>query len=121
MGFNEIKDGINLSVIKTDKFKTICIGVLIRTKLDRKYVTFNAMLPNMLLSGCEKYKTIREINLKTEEMNGSNFYADIMKKGDNQILEFLIEFPENIKDLSEIIEFLSNIILKPLAPFGIFK
>lgn len=121
MGFNEIKDGINLNVIKCDKFKTICIGVLIRTKLDKKYVTFNAMLPNLLLNGCEKYKTIREINLKTEEMNGSDFFADIMKKGDNQILEFLIEFPETIKDKSIIVEFLADIILKPLAPFGTFK
>lgn len=121
MGFIEIKDGINLNVIKTDKFKTICIAILIRTKLDRKTVTLNAMLPSLLLNGCEKYKTVREINLKTEEMNGSNFYADVMKKGDNQILEFLIEFSENMKDKSEIIDFLCNIILKPLEILNSFN
>lgn len=121
MGFNKIKEGINLNVITTDKFKTICIGVLIRTKLNKNYVTFNAMLPNLLLNGCEKYKTIREINLKTEQMHGSSFYADILKKGDNQILEFLIEFPNNIDDKTEIFKFLTDVILNPLANMGSFK
>lgn len=121
MEFIEIKDGINLKVIKSDKFKTICFAILIRTSLNRKNVTFNSMIPNLLLNGCEKYKTIREINLKTEEMYGSNFYADVMKKGDNQILEFLFEVSNSFEDLSEIIDFLTNIILKPLKEQNSFK
>lgn len=115
MSFIQIEEGINIKTISTKKFKTIAFAVLIRQKLNRKTATFNAVLSNILLNGSEKYKTVRDINIKIEEMAGSDFYGDIIKKGDNQILEFLIEFPENKVEIDEAMEFLAEIILKPLT------
>lgn len=116
-----IENGINIKVINTNKFKTICIAVLLRQELNRKYVTYNAMLPKILTMGCEKYKSIRDISIKTEEMYGTYIHSDILKKGDNQVIEFLIEFVEDKVHLEDIFEFLKEIILNPLVENGQFK
>ena len=114
-------NGINIKVIDTNKFKTICIAFLLRQSLDREYVTYNAMLSKILTMGCEKYKTIKDISIKTEEMYGAYIHSDILKKGDNQIIEFLIEFAEDKVNLEEIILFLKEIILNPLTEDNGFK
>lgn len=117
----KLQDGVNLNIIKTRKFKTICIAVLFKQKLDKKYATLNALLPIILYKGSKKYNSINKICIKTEEMFGASFYTDIMKKGDNQILEFLIEFiPEFVK-IDEVTEFLSEVILNPLVEESSFN
>ncbi len=65
--------------------------------------------------GCKKYKTTRQMNIKIEEMYGAYIYSDILKKGDNQIIEVLIEFLEDKVCLEEIFSFLKEIILNPLV------
>lgn len=85
-----IDNGINIKVINTNKFKTICIAFLLRQSLDRDYATYNAILSKILTMGCKKYKTIKDISIQTEEMYGSYIHSDILKKGDNQIIEILI-------------------------------
>lgn len=121
MTFSEIQKGINLNIIQTNKFKTISIAILFKQKLDKKTATLNALIPTILYKGCEKYKSIKEICIKTEEMYGTSFYTDIMKKGDYQLIEFLIEFVPHHVDLSEIIDFLNEIILCPLVENSGFK
>ncbi|WP_250278669.1 EF-P 5-aminopentanol modification-associated protein YfmF [[Clostridium] colinum] len=116
-----IDNGINVKVINTDKFKTICIAFLLRQSLDRKYVTYNSILSKILTMGCEKYKTIRDINIKIEEMYGAYIHSDILKKGDNQIIEVLIEFSEDKVSLEEAFLFLKEIILNPLVENEGFK
>lgn len=117
----ELQKGINLNIIKTTKFKTICIVILFKQKLDKKYATFNALLPTILYKGCQKYNSINKIFTETEEMFGASFYTDIMKKGDNQLIEFLIEFVPEFVDLSQIVDFLNEVILHPLVQDNSFK
>lgn len=107
--------GININVIKTNKFKTTCITFLLKQKLDREKVTYNALLSKILMLGCEKYKSIKEINLKSELMFGTTFHIDILKKGENQIIEVFCEFISNKVNLYEILEFFKNILLEPLV------
>ena len=42
----EIKRGINLHVIKTNKFKTNLLSVFLSTPLKKEKVTKNALIPN---------------------------------------------------------------------------
>lgn len=112
---------INIQSINTHKFKTNCIYFFIIQKLDRKYVTYNALISKILIMGCKKYKTIRDINVKMEEMYGSSISSNILKKGNYQIIEFLIEFNSYKVKLEEIITFLKDIILNPLVEDEGFK
>lgn len=116
-----IDNGINIKVINTNKFKTICIAFLLRQSLDRDYATYNAILSKILTMGCKKYKTIKDISIKTEEMYGSYIHSDILKKGDNQIIEILIEFIDNKVYIEDIFLLLKEIILNPLIEDGGFN
>ena len=87
----EIKKGINLHIIETDKFKTNLIAVFLTTELNRENVTKNALISSVLRRGSKSMKTQEEISKQMEEMYGAIFDCGIDKMGDNQVLKFYIE------------------------------
>lgn len=88
---DEIKKGIKLHLIETDKFKTNLITVFITTPINRETVTLNTMIPAVLKRGTNNLKTQEEVNKNLEEMYGAEFDCGIDKAGDNQVLKFYIE------------------------------
>lgn len=115
----EIKKGIKLNILQTNKFKTNLIAIMLTTKLDRENVTKNALIPAVLKRGTKTLKTQEEINKKLEEMYGASLDCGLDKTGDNQVLKFYIEsvndefLPENSenmlkKSLEQIFEFVFN-------------
>lgn len=115
----EIKKGIKLNILKTNKFKTNLIAIMLTTKLDRENVTKNALIPAVLKRGTKTLKTQEEINKKLEEMYGASLDCGLDKTGDNQVLKFYIEtvndefLPQNSEDmlkksLEKIFEFVFN-------------
>ena len=64
MDYNEsnIKNGIKLHTVKTEKFKTNLIAVMLTTKLDKENVTKNALIPAVLRRGTASLNTLEEIN-----------------------------------------------------------
>ena len=87
----EIKKGIKLHVIRTDKFKTNLMAVFLTTKLTRENVTKNALISMVLRRGSKTMKTQEEISKSMEEMYGAIFDCGLDKTGDNQVLKFYIE------------------------------
>lgn len=87
----ELKQGIKLHTIKTDKFKTNLVAVFLTTKLSRKNVTKNALISMILRRGCKRMPTQEEISKTMEEMYGASFDCGLDKTGDNQVLKFYIE------------------------------
>ena len=115
----EIKKGIKLNILQTNKFKTNLIAIMLTTKLDRENVTKNALIPAVLRRGTKTLKTQEEINKKLEEMYGASLDCGLDKTGDNQVLKFYIEtvndefLPQNSEDmlkksLEQIFEFVFN-------------
>ncbi len=88
---NDIKKGIKLHVLKTDKFKTNLIAVFLTTALQRETVTKNALISAVLRRGTNTMKTQEEISKKLEELYGASFDCGADKTGDNQVLKFYIE------------------------------
>ncbi len=107
--------------VKTSKFKTVSISAVIRIPLERKFVTYNALLPYVLKRGSKKYDTMRKINLKTDEFLGAVFDANVLKKGEEQILQFFIEVIDKKEFTEKAVEFLSEIITRPLVENNSFK
>lgn len=87
----EIKKGIKLHTINTNKFKTNLISIILTTKLNKENVTKNAIIPAVLRRGTANLKTLEEINKKLEEMYGASLDCGLDKTGDNQVLKFYIE------------------------------
>ena len=124
----EIKKGITVHSIETDKFKTNLIAIFLTTPLTREYVTFNAVLSAILRRGSKTMPTQEEISKTLEEMYGASFDSGINKTGDNHILKFYLEsindefLPQNQEDMAKIsIQKLTEIVFNPYLEEGIFK
>ncbi len=124
----DIKNGIKLHKIQTDKFKTNLIAVMLTTKLERESVTKNALIPAILRRGTAKLNTQEEINKKLEEMYGASFDCGLDKTGDNQVLKFYIEtvndefLPQDAENmLKTSLENIFDIVLNPYLESNCFK
>ena len=123
----EVKQGIKLHTIKTDKFKTNLIAVFLTTSLTRENVTKNSLIPAILRRGSKKLKTQEELSKTLEEMYGASFDCGIDKTGDNQVIRFYIEtvndnyLPKKEEILQKSIETLLEIVFNPYEENGGFK
>lgn len=121
----EIGKNVKLTLIPESKFKTNLISVYIQRKLDRNEVTKNALLPGILKSGCNKYKTLGQLTDREEELYGSYLHAGASKRGESQVLGFsILSVNEKYlyeKILGQCIEFLNEIINNPLVIDGGFN
>lgn len=124
----EIKKGINLHTIKTDKFKTNLIAVFLTTKLTKKDVTKNALVSTILRRGSKNMPTQEEISKQMEEMYGASFDCGLDKTGDNQVLKFYIEvlndnfLPKTDENLlNDAIKKMLEIVFNPYIENDSFK
>lgn len=125
----EIKRGIKLHLIETNKFKTNLITVVITMPLSRENVTLNTLIPAVLKRGTKELNSQEEISKKLEEMYGAEFNCGIEKIGDNHVLKFYLETlndnfipKEDKKNLSkEGLNLLLDIIFNPFLENGSFK
>ena len=124
----EIKKGIKLHVLKTDKFKTNLMAVFLTTKLERETVTANALISAVLRRGSSTLQTQEEISKQLEELYGASFDCGIDKTGDNQVLKFYIEtvndayLPQSNENiLKSAIDNILDIIFHPLVENHAFK
>ena len=116
----KISKGIHFHFIESKKFKTTAITVLLRRQLSKEEATINAIIPSILKRGSAKYFSVSEIHRKTENLYGAIFDAMIMKKGEEQVLQFFIEVVKKDKLTEDALEFLKEVILNPLIENGKF-
>ncbi len=87
----QLKNGINLHIIPTNKFKTNLMVVFLTTELNRENVTKNALISTILRRGSKTMPSQEEISKNLEEMYGATFNCGLDKTGDNQVLKFFME------------------------------
>lgn len=124
----EIKKGIKVHLIKTEKFKTNLIAVFLSLPITRENVTKNSLISAVLRSGTKNMPTSMQISQELEEMYGASFDNGIDKTGDNHVLKFYLEsindkyLPQQDENmLKTSIEKLLEIVFNPLTENGIFK
>lgn len=125
----EIKKGIKLHCIQTEKFKTNLLAMFITVPLTRQNVTLNSVIPAVLKRGTKELKTQEEIAKKLENMYGASFDCGIEKIGDNHVIKFYLEslndnfIPKEANQdlLKQSVELLLDIILNPLVEKEAFK
>lgn len=116
----ELKKGINLHIIKTNKFKTNLLSVFLTTPLQKEKVTFNGLIPAVLRRGSKNMPSQEEISISLEEMYGASFDCGIDKIGDDQVLKFYLEtinnefLPEQEDNLEQEIKILLEVVFNPL-------
>lgn len=120
----EISKGVNLRLLKTDKFKTNVMSVYFRLPLCRDTITKAALIPRVLKRGSEKYPTLTELSRRAEELYGATIGADIDKRGDMALLRISVQFVSdsfiNESITEDITELLKEFVLCPVAKNGGF-
>lgn len=124
----EIKPGIKLHTINTEKFKTNLATVFLTTKLERETITKNSLISAILRRGSKNMPTQEDISKTMEEMYGAGFDCGLEKTGDNQILKFYIEtindnyLPQQGENmLKTALEKLLEIVFNPYTENNAFK
>ena len=123
----EIKQGINIHNITTNKFKTNLYAIFLTTPLNRENVTKNALISAVLRRGSQELQSQDKISKKLEEMYGAVFDCGIEKTGDNHVLKFYLEaiseefLPEKEELAKKCLEILTGIIFNPLIENNGFK
>lgn len=124
----EIKQGIKLHTIQTDKFKTNLMAIFLTTSLNRNDVTKNALISSILRRGSKNMPTQEEISKQMESMYGAIFDCGLDKTGDNQVIKFYIEsindkyLPNNKENLlKSTVEKLLEIVFDPYIENESFK
>lgn len=123
----EIKKGIKVHFIKTNKFKTNLFAIFLTTPLSKETVTQNALIPAVLRRGTSNLKTQEDISIALENMYGASLDGGVDKTGDNQLLKFYLEtlndtfLPEQENLSKEAIELMLDVVFNPLLENNKFK
>lgn len=122
-----IKNGVTLHVINTNKFKTNLFAIFLTTKLERDTVTKNALLTAVLKRGSKNYPSQEAISKNLENMYGASFDCGVEKTGDNHVLKFYLEsvnnefLPSNENISKQGFDLLCDIIFNPYIENEKFK
>lgn len=123
----EIKQGITIHNINTEKFKTNLYAVFLAIPLTRENVTKTALLSAVLRRGTQNIVSQDLISKKLEEMYGASFDCGVEKTGNNQIIKFYLEavneefLPKGAEITKKCIDILLDIALNPLVEENGFK
>ena len=120
----QLSKGVNLHLVKSEKFKTNMISHVLRLPLCRETVTRAALIPRVLKRGTESYPTLADISKKAEELYGARVSAGTLKKGDNQLLVFTVQFVSdsfiNGTITGDVVNLLAEFVLRPKTVDGGF-
>ena len=123
----QIKEGITLHTIETNKFKTNLLSVFLTMPLLRENVTKDALISSVLRRGTKTMPSIEEISIKLEEMYGASFDCGIDKIGEKHVLKFYLEtineefLPQKENILKEGLNTIFDVVFNPLVENEKFK
>lgn len=116
-------DNYNVHIIKTDRFRTLSMEIMFRDNFDPKITAERSILFEMLLENSKKYKTVRELALKEEELFGSTVSNYSISLGSMVISNIVLDSfsPKYLGDLLEsVLELPFELIFNPNIKSGKF-
>ena len=123
----ELLPGITLRCFPDDRFKQSCLSIQLRRPLKTEEAAMNALIPAVLLRGCETAPDLREITLRLDDLYGASVGALVRRVGDVQTTGFYCNF---IADrytmggealLVPMVEFVGQLLLRPVLEKGAFR
>lgn len=123
----EIMPDVNLTSIKTDKFKTGFMSLMIMTPINKKTAALNSLLPSVLRRGTLAHPGIESIAEALDELYGARIEPQVRKKGEYQCIGFCAEFadddflPKGENVLEKTAALMGEILLMPNTSGGKLK
>ncbi|WP_234005727.1 EF-P 5-aminopentanol modification-associated protein YfmF [Lactobacillus sp. CBA3606] len=123
---SQLAAGVQVTTVMSHQFKTNQIIVNFRTPINRATITQRALLANLLETSAADYPDQRALAHALAGMYGAAFGAGVSRKGPTHSLQLAITVP-NERFLAteqpltaQAIQFLQNVIFRPLAQAGHF-
>ena len=123
----EILPGITLRVFPDDRFKQNCLSLQFIRPMQAEEAALNALLPAVLLRGCESAPDLRDITLRLDDLYGASVGALVRRIGDYQTTGMSCGFIsdrfalDGDKILAPMLDFLRQLLLEPVLENGIFR
>ncbi|AJD91062.1 zinc protease [Jeotgalibacillus malaysiensis] len=121
------QNGLNIRIVKTEKFKTNQFVFKFKSLLTKDDVTARALLPYVLQSSTDKWPTTAIFRSHLDDLYGASAAVDVNKKGEYHILTFAVDVPNEkyLQDKTPLtekaLEVLSEMIFNPLLEDGVFS
>lgn len=122
-----ILPGITLRCFTDTRFKQSCLSVQFVRPMCREEAACNALIPAVLLRGCEGAPDLRSITLKLDDLYGASVGALVRRIGDYQTTGLHCSFIEDAytldgdKVLEPMIRFLGQLLFAPTLENGVFR
>lgn len=115
-----LSGGVKLHYLKTEQFKHFSLGIYLVRPLCKEEVSYNALLTQVLKSGCAEFSTKQKIAAHLEWLYGASMHAGVQKKGEAQILTFHFSgindnYADGCNVSSQLAAFAKEILLSPLV------
>lgn len=116
----EVCEGVRLTAIQTDKFKTDELSVSFAVPLKKETVILDHLVPEVLSHSCKAYPTQLEFNIAAERLYAADLEAYASNHGEVQLINFRLntinEFFAFDEDglFSKALTLFSKMIYEPL-------
>lgn len=116
----EVCEGVKLTVIQTDKFKTDELSVSFAVPLKKETVVLDHLVPEVLSHCCKDYPTQLEFNIAAERLYAADLEGYASNHGEVQLINFRLNtinesFAFDEKELfSKALGLFSKMIYEPL-------
>lgn len=115
----EIANGIYFNGVLNKKYKYNRLSINLFMPLEKDTCTEYALLSSVLGKSTDAYKSLREVNIKLNELYGASLSSDVVKIGDLQSVKLHMNFLpsryclNNESIIEECTNFLCDILFKP--------
>ena len=122
----QLKPGVYLRAIQTEKFKTGCLSLNFVRPLTPVEAPLAALLPSVLLRGTEQYPDIRAISSFLDARYGASVGTLVRKKGEILTTGFYADFleekflPAGEQVFAPMLDFLGELLFAPCMENGYF-
>lgn len=121
----EILPGVELTCLRSDKFKTACLSLSLLTQLKRETASMNALIPLVLRRGTTQYPDMEALSRKLDELYGTAIEPVVRSIGEIQCIGFYASIPETDflpgrQDvLCDTAELMGQLLLSPVTRGGL--
>ncbi len=118
--------GVVLRCFPDSRFKQSCLSIQFVRPMCREEAALNALIPAVLLRGCEKSPDLRAITLRKDDLYGAAVGAMVRRVGDFQTTGLSCGFIQEAyalpgdEILAPIIAFIGELLLQPVLEDGAF-
>ncbi|HBR31633.1 MAG: pitrilysin family protein [Eubacteriales bacterium] len=123
----EIKKGVFVSAVKTDKFKTNLLTVNLLTPLCAETASLNSLLTDVIKRGTVLYPNMQILHKKQDELYSLGLNAYVQKRGELQLITFELSAIDDaytfdgMNLLEQATELLGELIFNPVTENSVFR